>query len=413
MCLPEQSAREAALTEMARLDPESLDATGLMRQIADLSTFISQAQGQLAKLAGALDASGGAAESGHKSATAFLRYECGSTAGHAGELLATARRLRDLPATGDALDAGKISFDQAQIIARATAGIDDDDKAVLAEQVLLDAAPGIDVGQLRQLGEEIEYRAAPGKVEERERKRWERRYLSLGLTLDDTGTISGSCGDMASFETIRTAAEALAPPGGQFDTRTAAQRRMDGLVTACTVALNAGAAKERHGSAPHVSILVRDETLAQAAGAVWAQEAPPARTGHGVMLTARQVLAMCCGAEVSAIRWKDGLPLDVGRSARAEPPGLRRALEARDLTCRWRGCGSPGMWCTGHHIKGWSRGARTSLREMVLLCHVHHDYFIHQLGWTISGDPNGVLRFHHPGGAFTFESPLPGQRRAA
>jgi hypothetical protein len=71
------------------------------------------------------------------------------------------------------------------------------------------------------------------------------------------------------------------------------------------------------------------------------------------------------------------------------------------------------LWCTGHHIKGWSHGGRTSLREMVLLCHVHHDYFIHQLGWTISGDPSGVLRFHHPGGAFTFESPLPGQRRAA
>jgi hypothetical protein len=63
MCFPERSAREAALAEMASLAPQALDATGLMQQITDLSTFISQAKGQLAKLAGALDASGGAAVS--------------------------------------------------------------------------------------------------------------------------------------------------------------------------------------------------------------------------------------------------------------------------------------------------------------------------------------------------------------
>ena len=136
-----------------------------------------------------------------------------------GELVATARGLRRLPGTEAALDAGQISFDQAQVIVRATAAIDDEDKITLAERVLLDAAPGIDVGQLRQFGEEIAYRAAPGKIEERERKRWEKRYMSFGLTLDDTGTISGSCGDTVSFEIIRTAAEAFAPPGGQSETR--------------------------------------------------------------------------------------------------------------------------------------------------------------------------------------------------
>jgi Domain of unknown function (DUF222) len=384
-----------------------------MRQIADLSSYISQAQGQLTRLAGALDASGGSAESGHKSASAFLRGECRVTPGRAAELVAVARGLRRLPRTEAALATGRISFDQAQLIVRALADVDDEDTATLAEQVLLEVAPGLDVGRLRQFGEEIAYRAAPDKAEERERKRWEKRYLSFGLTLDDTGAISGSCGDTASFEIVRTAAEAFAPPGGQFETRTAAQRRMDGLVTACKVALNTGAAQQRHGAAPHVSVLVRDETLAQAAGAAWAATAPPARTGHGAMLTARQVLAMCCGAQISAIRWQDGLPLDVGRAARTEPPGLRRALEARDPTCRWSGCDAPGMWCTGHHIKGWRSGARTSLDEIVLLCHVHHDYFIHQLGWTISGDPNGLLRFHHPAGLFVFESPLPGQRLAS
>lgn len=404
MCLPEQSARDATLAELAALDPTALDAAGLMGQISDLAVFISQAQAQLARLTGALDATGGASAAGHKSAAAFLRTRCGLTAGHAAEITATGRALRELTATEKALQAGEISFDQAHIISRTAASLDGD-KAGPVEQVLLDNAPGLDTSQFRRLAAEASYRADPDAAEERERKRWERRHLSFGLTLDDTGLLHGACGDTASFEILRTAAEAFAPPGGAADTRSAAQRRMDGLVTACKVALDSGRAPQRHGSAPHVTVLVRDETLAQAPGA------PPGQTGHGQALTARQVLAMCCAAQVSAIRWADGLPLDVGRAARAEPPGLRRALEARDRRCRWPGCDALAAWATAHHIKGWCHGARTALNELVLLCHVHHAHFIHQRGWTITGDPNGTLRFTHPAGIVTLDSPLPGAAR--
>jgi hypothetical protein len=182
---------------------------------------------------------------------------------------------------------------------------------------------------------------------------------------------------------------------------------MDGLVVACKIALDTGRAPQRHGSAPHVTVLVHDETLAQAPGA------PPAQTGHGQALTARQVLAMCCAAQVSAIRWADGLPLDVGRASRTEPIGLRRALEARDRGCRWPGCDALAAWCTAHHIYGWRDGAGTALHELVLLCHVHHAYFIHQLGWGITGDPNGMLRFTHPADIVTLDSPLPAAGQSA
>ena len=86
MCLPEQSARDAALAELARLDPAALDAAALMGQITDLAAFISQAQGQLTRLTATLDTTGGAAEAGHKSASAFLRTPLrpGSGAGRGG-----------------------------------------------------------------------------------------------------------------------------------------------------------------------------------------------------------------------------------------------------------------------------------------------------------------------------------------
>jgi hypothetical protein len=492
MCLPEQSARDAALAELAGLDPTALDAAALMGQITDLATFISQAQGQLTRLAATLDTTGGAAEAGHKSASAFLRTQCGLAPGRAAAVVATGRGLRELEATEKALHAGVISFDQAQIIAQTATGLGD--AVGLAEQVLLDHAPGLDTARLRQFADEVAYRADPGAAEERENKRWDKRHLSFGLTLDNTGVLSGSCGDAVSYEIVRTAAEAFSPPAGQLDTRTAAQRRMDGLVAACKAALDGGSAPERHGSAPHITVLVKDETLAQAAayaaaaqgagaapgyaagadqdpggahgtgtrpghlaaaglGTGGAQrtgqaepatpgpvadassgpapgvspsliagtpalitEAPrlitgaaPGRTGHGTLLTARQVLALCCGAQIGAIRWDDGLPLDVGRTARTEPPGLRRALEARDQGCRWTSCGALAAWATAHHIRPWSQGGATRLQDMALFCHVHHHYYIHTLGWTITGDPNGTLHFTHPGGWLTLDSPLPGR----
>jgi hypothetical protein len=494
MCLPEQSARDAALAELAGLDPTALDAAALMGQITDLATFISQAQGQLTRLAATLDTTGGAAEAGHKSASAFLRTQCGLAPGRAAAVVATGRGLRELEATEKALHAGVISFDQAQIIAQTATGLGD--AAGLAEQVLLDHAPGLDTARLRQFADEVAYRADPGAAEEREKKRWDKRHLSFGLTLDNTGMLSGSCGDAVSYEIVRTAAEAFSPPAGQLDTRTAAQRRMDGLVAACKAALDGGSAPERHGSAPHITVLVKDETLAQAAayaaaargagaapgyaagadqdpggahgtgtrpghlataglgtdGARTGQaepatpgpvadtadassglapgvspslitgtpalsaEAPrlitgpaPGRTGHGTLLTARQILALCCGAQIGAIRWDDGLPLDVGRTARTEPPGLRRALEARDQGCRWTCCGALAAWATAHHIRPWSQGGATRLQDMALFCHVHHHYYIHTLGWTITGDPNGTLHFTHPGGWLTLDSPLPGR----
>ncbi|MCW2908211.1 MAG: endonuclease [Actinomycetia bacterium] len=445
MCLPEQSARDAALAELARLDPAALDAALLMDQITGLATFISQAQGQLARLTATLDATGGAAEAGHKSASAFLRTRCGLAPGRAAAVVATARGLRDREATEKALDAGVISFDQAQLIVQATTGLGD--AAGPAEQVLLDHAPGLDTARLRQFADEVAYRANPEAAEERERRRWDKRHLSFGLTLDSTGVLSGSCGDAVCYEIVRTAAEAFSPPGGQADTRTAAQRRMDGLVAACKAALDGGSAPERHGAAPHITVLVKDETLAQAAragqdtgprhatgadsgpGQTGAAQSgqntgtpgrsrtgappglitgpPPAQTGHGTFLTARQVLALCCGAQVGAIRWRDGLPLGLGRTARTEPRGLRRALEARDRRCRWPGCDALAAWATAHHIRPWSKGGATSLEDLALFCHVHHHHFIHSLGWTITGNPNATLHFTHPGGWLTLDSPLP------
>jgi Domain of unknown function (DUF222)/HNH endonuclease len=471
------AARDRVLAELAALGPVPGDGLGLLVQVRQVAVFADQVLGQLARLAGLVDSTGAFAAAGYASAAAFLRHGCGRSAGRAGELVATGRALPRLQATSQAMDQGLVSFDAAHVISRATAQIEDDTRAAAAEQQLLAAAttglpgsrsaaeaartltgdvdgeqaaagaplpewvaPGLDPRELRRLGEDLAYRADPDAVEERQRKRFERRYLSFGITLDNIGTISGACSDALSMEIIKTAAEAFSPPSGSHDRRTAAQRRMDGLTAACQAALDSGQAPSRHGARPHLTILLdaagshhsgtqpdgqpsaaqpgqpSDTQPGQPGSAQPGRpgETPghtpgPGRTAHGALLTARQILTLACRAEVSLIRWRDGLPLDVGRRYRTDTPALRRALTARDQGCRFPGCGLPATWCTAHHIRPWKHGGHTRLPNLVLLCFVHHHYFIHQEGWTLSGAADGTLRFTHPGDGLTLDSPLPGQ----
>ena len=506
MCSPGMTARDEVLAALAAIGPGVTDPVTILDQVHDLARFADQVQGELARLTGALDAVDGAAEAGYSSTAAFLRHACGRLPSRAAELVASGRALRALEATGKALIGGDISFDSAAVICRAATQIPDPAMARIAEEQMLafartpgpqdptagpearpdggqpepegpdggqpepngtgpgpDGTPGqptslglgwvapvLDPGQLRRLGEELIYRADPDGVEERERKRFERRHLSFGFTLEGGGTITGACGDTLSAEIIKTAVHAFGPPLGREDTRTAAQRRMDGLTAACQAALDSGIAGTQHGAAPHLSILVDETTLAHGttgtAGACpeaddrsattraatsgpgtgttaapadtpanppspWPGP-PPAQTGYGAMLTARQVLALACRADLSVIRWRDGIPLDVGRRYRTETPAIRRALEARDQGCRFTGCSMPAAWTTAHHLTPWKDGGTTTLKDTALLCFVHHHYYIHLLGWTISGDPNGTLCFTHPNRALTLDSPLPSQTKS-
>ena len=225
-----------------------------------------------------------------------------------------------------------ISFDQAQVITRTTAGLDDTDAATLAERVLLDHAPGLDTARFRQFAAEVAYRADPGAADEREKRRWERRHLSFGLTLDSTGMLSGTCGDAVSYEIVRTAAEAFGPPGGQArrpDRGAAADGRPGRRLQSRP---GRRAAPERHGAAPHITILVKDETLAQAAlqdaaRALLAQDGPGGGPGsHGAAPSQPD------GTQPAGPRRDAGQAAGPGR-ARARPGGRRET---------WPGCrGSP------------------------------------------------------------------------
>ncbi len=92
------------------------------------------------------------------------------------------------------------------------------------------------------------------------------------------------------------------------------------------------------------------------------------------------------------------LPLDMGK-VKGIPDHLRRAVILRDQHCAWPGgCDKPPAGCQVHHIIYRSRGGKTRLSDLILLCHYHHQVCIHRLGWTLILHPDGTTEARSPHG---------------
>ena len=73
----------------------------------------------------------------------------------------------------------------------------------------------------------------------------------------------------------------------------------------------------------------------------------------------------------------------LGAVTRTIPRRIRRLPGGRDRCCRFPGCEMV-LGLHAHHLQFWSRGGRTEVPDLVLLCHRHHKN-VHEGGWTLSG----------------------------
>lgn len=95
-------------------------------------------------------------------------------------------------------------------------------------------------------------------------------------------------------------------------------------------------------------------------------------------------LACDCSTR-TIVEGRHGEVLDVGRTTRAIPRAIRRALLARDGGCAFPGCDNR-RWVDAHHIIHWADGGPTVLSNLVLLCRRHHTA-VHEngVGITLEG----------------------------
>ena len=101
-------------------------------------------------------------------------------------------------------------------------------------------------------------------------------------------------------------------------------------------------------------------------------------TGHGTCSVARGtgiapevVRRICCDSSLVPLIEFEGQPIAVGHQRRAIPSSIRRALISRDGCCQFPGC-ERYRYVDAHHIKHWAHGGATKLDNLVLLCRHHH-----------------------------------------
>ncbi len=80
---------------------------------------------------------------------------------------------------------------------------------------------------------------------------------------------------------------------------------------------------------------------------------------------------------------------------------------ARDRHCAAPGCEQPPAACQVHHVRPRSKGGRTKLGNLLLLCSFHHLILIHRWGWSITLNADGTTTMTSPNGGKVFHSHSP------
>ena len=225
-----------------------------------------------------------------------------------------------------------------------------------------------------------------------------RLWLSKGEDGWDFGGRLDPVGGEKFAAAIESIVQADRPKG---DLRTRSQQNADAFVQLCDNQLAAGQLPTLRTVKPHVVVGIDLDDLADPATGPASAE-----TGFGAQISAARARYLACDGSISrVVMGPDGVPLDLGRDHRVVTPGLRRAVERRDKSCVFAGCGAPTWWCDVHHVIHWLHGGDTSLENSALLCERHHTKVHH--GFTVERPPDGRWRTRRPGGTEVLIGPLP------
>jgi len=127
-------------------------------------------------------------------------------------------------------------------------------------------------------------------------------------------------------------------------------------------------------------------------------------------ISAEVARRLACDASISfSVERKDGCILDQGRARREPTTAQRIEIARRDKGCRFPGC--PFCEFTHvHHVQHWADGGQTNQDNLITLCGRHHRA-VHELGWKMDGNADGVMTFTSPTGHRMKSVPSPTWRR--
>jgi hypothetical protein len=136
---------------------------------------------------------------------------------------------------------------------------------------------------------------------------------------------------------------------------------------------------------PNLSVVCTAEALMGLKGAAAAE------MEYGLPISGHTLNRLCCDSQISMML-VDGkrIPVAVGHMKRTLTRAERKALQARDIHCRWPNCHRPASACDGHHVVFYSRGGPSKLDNIVSLCAMHH-WRVHEGGWMLGLTHDGSV----------------------
>ena len=313
--------------------------------------------------------------SSDRSAAHWLARRCGTTIAEAKAKLETAEKLDELPATAEALRAGRLSDHQTrELVAGAVADPN-------AERVLLELAAD---DSLKELRDESRRAQATDDEEGRQRRIHQRRALRMRVDSDGTwclsfrGTAYAGARIQAALRPFTDAAFKQARREDRHESLAA--YAADGFVAMAEAAAG-GAGAGRASAKSNVKIIIRVDAAALRRGEVESGEmCEIPGVGPVPVSTARDLL----GEAALAVVITDGVDIKhVTHLKRRTTAHQRTGLEFWGIRCDVKGCDSTDF-VDVHHTFQWARSNRTRLDELRTPCKFHHRKE-HQ-GWKPTDD---------------------------
>jgi hypothetical protein len=351
------------------------DDASLGEPLIEIRGIIDRSESVFADGVRRFDKSGEYKADGALSLIAWLRWKCKLSGGAALERVEIARQLETLPQTEKAFASGDVGYQHVVLIARAaqnlgTAPVQKEEHNLLKQAQTMD--PGRFAAVAKGFEHQVDAAAALGEAN----RGYERRYLHLSEPQNGMIRLDGIL-DLEGGATLKTALSALMSPPTNDDPRTPGQRRVDALVDLARRPLDGSKLGSVGGQRPHLVITATAETLLGLKGA------PPAEMAGVGPIPMETAQRHACDPSVSWLLGQAELESESASHAHRQiPAATRRALVARDRCCVFDGCHRPAIWCDGHHLIWWTRGGKTALPNLALVCGRHHR-MLHEEGWTL------------------------------
>lgn len=379
------AALEAAYVDLAkRIEDEAWQLTEA--EVLDVTRRVhavgSKVAGLGVRMVREVDARSIPTTMGAVSLRAFISGALRLSPREAGRQARLAKTLHEgCAATGTALAAGAVNFEQAATISRMISGLPSKattEQREWAEGFLLEHARVLHADDLALLTKRIDAAIDPDGTLPREKLAAERRSANVRNNHDGTQTLTWRDTDEVMAE-LKAAMLALAAPmpgeNSAKDTRTPEIRRADAMREIVGQSVRHGAMPGSRGERPRLVITATAETLRTGKGF--------GRTNSGEELCGEAVRRIACDADVFALIMTPlGAPLKLGRRRRTVSPSQWIALCARDIGCVFPGCSRPAEFCEAHHLTQWADWGFTDDDNLALVCGHHHD-LIHHGAWEI------------------------------